>query len=141
MCGEMEMVKLGLKGIIFFMGIQSLFGRLQTEGIITGSIKINYSAIQHKIIDVITSDEVNAMIKNYENSEENQFYQAPRMVPKNDRVKVYHHVVQRGETLSNLGETYGVSWKVIKKANKIYNERLLQVGQDLVIPVLQSGMA
>lgn len=141
------MIKLGFKGLIFLMGIQSLFGKLQSEGIISGSIKINYSVIQQKIIQLIMSEEVDGMIKKFDETENNYFetprrrnYESDQTAHENRRLKIYHHVVQRGETLTNLGEMYGISWKVIQKANKIKGEKFLEEGQDIIIPVLQANV-
>jgi nucleoid-associated protein YgaU len=134
------MFKFGLKGIIFLMGIQSLIGKMQDEGIVTGSIKINYGVLHAKVVDLVTSDEVNGLI--YELDERD--IEPPRefrneQPAENNNLRVYKHVVQHGDTLSHLGSQYGVSWKVIKRANHIYDERSLQIGQNLVIPVLQTN--
>lgn len=44
------------------------------------------------------------------------------------------HVVQVGETLSTIAETYGVDAAEIARANNITNFNLLRVGQELIIP-------
>ena len=139
------MIKLAVKGIIFLMGIQSMFGKLQSEGVVSGSIKINYSVIQEKVTKIINSQEVDNIIQNLEQTENNtnNYYEE---TPQNDlniqkRVKVFNHIVKHGETLSDLGAEYGISWKVIKKANHIYNENSINVGQNLIIPVVQRNLA
>ncbi|HIV09935.1 MAG TPA: LysM peptidoglycan-binding domain-containing protein [Candidatus Spyradenecus faecavium] len=46
----------------------------------------------------------------------------------------YSHVVEAGQTLSAIGEAYGVSVRAIMRANKISDPTKLQVGQKLFIP-------
>lgn len=137
------MVKFLLKGIIFFMGVQSLMGKLQQEGIITGSIKINYPVLQEKIVSIIKSDELNVVVKKL--SDEIYLTEANARVLQNNgyrsnHVLCHNHVVQKGETLSNLAEIYGVPWQAIKKANHISDVRKLQIGQHLIIPDGMSGL-
>lgn len=45
------------------------------------------------------------------------------------------YVIQSGDTLSGIAATYGVSVEALQAANGIANPLLLQVGQELVIPV------
>lgn len=45
------------------------------------------------------------------------------------------HIVQPGESLSSIGEIYGVPWLLIAEANAIPEPYIIQVGQELVIPV------
>ncbi|MEA3460088.1 MAG: LysM peptidoglycan-binding domain-containing protein, partial [Chloroflexota bacterium] len=45
-----------------------------------------------------------------------------------------YHVVKRGETLSYIGQLYGVSPWAIARANSIPNPNLIYVGQVLLIP-------
>ncbi len=45
------------------------------------------------------------------------------------------HVVQEGETLLNIAYEYGVSLPSLQAANGIENPLLLQIGQELTIPV------
>jgi len=46
----------------------------------------------------------------------------------------YEHVVQPGETLSEIAGAYGVTTRVIIEANQIENPDHLRVGQTLFIP-------
>jgi Skp family chaperone for outer membrane proteins len=46
----------------------------------------------------------------------------------------YEHVVQPGETLSEIAAAYGVSVGVIIRENSMKNPNVLQVGQKLFIP-------
>jgi LysM repeat protein len=43
--------------------------------------------------------------------------------------------VQPGETLSSIARDYGVSFQAILDANGLEDANLIQVGQELVIPV------
>lgn len=56
-------------------------------------------------------------------------------LPVNERVNFIEHVVRRGETLSEIGERYGVSVRLLRAANNYVNPRRLRIGQPLVIPV------
>ncbi|MCB0238340.1 MAG: LysM peptidoglycan-binding domain-containing protein, partial [Anaerolineae bacterium] len=44
------------------------------------------------------------------------------------------HVVQRGENLSTIAQSYGISQAALAQANGISNPNLIYVGQRLVIP-------
>ena len=124
------------------MGIQSLFGRLQNEGIVEGSVKINYSVLHAKVMSLVTSEEFQGLMNKIEETGENNYSQPREADTKEynyDNIKrrstrCFKHIVRQGETLSNLAECYGVSWKVIKKVNRIADERRLQIGQNLMIP-------
>ncbi len=56
--------------------------------------------------------------------------------PKPTTPKVYRrsHVVEKGETLSEIAVRYGVTVAALKEANKITDERKLAAGQVLAIP-------
>lgn len=45
------------------------------------------------------------------------------------------HVVQPGETLSSIARQYGVSYEAIMEANGLEDPNLIEVGQELIIPV------
>lgn len=45
------------------------------------------------------------------------------------------HVIQEGETLLSIAYEYGVSLQALQAANGIENPLLLQIGQELVIPI------
>jgi LysM repeat protein len=44
------------------------------------------------------------------------------------------HNVQKGETLSSISSSYGVSWKKLAEYNSISNPNQLKVGQEIRIP-------
>jgi LysM repeat protein len=44
------------------------------------------------------------------------------------------YVVQKGDTLSKIGQKFGVQWKDIASLNQIKNVNLIRVGQKLKIP-------
>jgi LysM repeat protein len=44
------------------------------------------------------------------------------------------HVVAKGESLTTIAKTYGVSVEDLKKANNISNPNEIKVGQKLIIP-------
>jgi len=68
-----------LKGVIFLMGIQSLFGTLQEKGIIEGSIRINYNNIQKSIISALSSDEVMNVVKKLDESHVGEYLSPPEV--------------------------------------------------------------
>ncbi len=50
------------------------------------------------------------------------------------------HSVQKGETLSSISSSYGVSWKKLAEYNSISNPNQLKVGQELRIPGSSSSV-
>ena len=44
------------------------------------------------------------------------------------------HVVAKGETLTSIAKQYNISIADLKNANKIENERKIQIGQILIVP-------
>ncbi len=60
-------------------------------------------------------------------------------IPIEDRVRVAEHVVGRGETLSQIGDDYGLSWRAIADYNGISNPRRVRAGTTLLIPVAQGA--
>lgn len=49
------------------------------------------------------------------------------------------YVVQKGDTLSKIGQKFGVQWKDIASLNQIKNVNLIRVGQKLKIPGKTQG--
>ncbi|MEE4310801.1 MAG: LysM peptidoglycan-binding domain-containing protein [candidate division KSB1 bacterium] len=150
------MIKFIMKGVIFVLGIQSLMGNLQKQNIIEGEIRINYDVLQQKIVSIAQSEEVSALFRKlgeanaaeYEPSmdrpDEYRYERRDAYQPqerrnynnrlRNESIKLCRHTVRSGDTLSDLAQEYGVSWKVIKKANRIADEHRLRIGENLVIP-------
>lgn len=52
---------------------------------------------------------------------------------KQKQTEFFVHRVARGETLSQIGKKYGLSWYVIKDANRLSSTRL-RINQKLIIP-------
>ena len=44
------------------------------------------------------------------------------------------HVVQEGDTLSEIAKQYGVTVEALQEANAISDPKRLQIGQELIIP-------
>ena len=56
-------------------------------------------------------------------------------VPKAETVNAGpRHVVVKGETLTSIAKQYNIPINELKTANKIENERKLQIGQVLILP-------
>lgn len=57
-------------------------------------------------------------------------------MPKQAGAKVHRrsHVVERGETLSEIALRYGVTVAALRDANKIVDDKKLAAGQVLAIP-------
>ncbi|MBC8183087.1 LysM peptidoglycan-binding domain-containing protein [candidate division KSB1 bacterium] len=72
--------------------------------------------------------------KLYDKIKEKSEINDPSQYQKNK--KSISHTLKGGETLIDLEEHYDVDWRVIKKVNQIEDERKLQVGQVVLIPVL-----
>jgi len=60
-------------------------------------------------------------------------------LPPNERVNFLEHVVKRGETLSEIGQRYGVSVSLLRAANGNVSPTRLQIGQRLIIPMSPAG--
>ena len=45
------------------------------------------------------------------------------------------HVVQPAETLSSVGRLYGVRYQAIMEANGLTDPGLIEVGQEMIIPL------
>ena len=48
------------------------------------------------------------------------------------------HLVAKGETLTSIAKQYNIPLAELQKANKIENDRKLQIGQTLKIPTKPS---
>lgn len=61
---------------------------------------------------------------------------APRAeaVPTAEAVPGAKHTVAKGETLTSIAKQYNISLTELKNANKIENDRKLQIGQILSVP-------
>ncbi|MCB9674201.1 MAG: LysM peptidoglycan-binding domain-containing protein [Alphaproteobacteria bacterium] len=62
------------------------------------------------------------------------FTAALAKVPKDQRLAFTRHTVKKGETLSKIAATYGVSTAAISRANRLANVNRIYVGMRLVIP-------
>jgi membrane-bound lytic murein transglycosylase D len=56
-------------------------------------------------------------------------------LPADERVNFVEHVVRNGETLSEIGQRYGVSVRLLRAANGNVDPKRLRVGRRLVVPV------
>ena len=59
-------------------------------------------------------------------------------IPKAEAVPGTKHVVAKGETLTSIAKHYNISIADLKSANKIDNERKMQIGQILSIPTAKT---
>ena len=138
------MIKFLFKLLVVWLALQSALGYLRKEEIIYGSIEINYPALQKKVLEIIPTEQISEAIihivtKKLKETlapgeeQKSRFYRTDDVAARQNFREVVH-VVHRGDTLSDLSEKYGVSWKVIKKINRIVNKDQLLVGQKLRIP-------
>ena len=58
-------------------------------------------------------------------------------IPPSERLRLRHHSVGSGETLSLIASRYGVSIRAISDTNNIRNIHRLKIGQDLIIPLTE----
>lgn len=58
-------------------------------------------------------------------------------LPPSQRLRLRHHRVSSGETLSLIASRYGVSIRAIADTNSIRNIHRLKLGQDLIIPIME----
>ncbi len=63
-----------------------------------------------------------------------------RELPADERVRWWHHVVHRGDTLSQIARWYGVSIGAIRSSNSLRGN-FLRIGQNLLIPVPMDRLA
>jgi membrane-bound lytic murein transglycosylase D len=56
-------------------------------------------------------------------------------IPPDKRLRLKHHKVRQGETLSHIAGKYGISIRAIAEVNHIRNIHRLKLGQDLIIPL------
>ena len=68
-----------------------------------------------------------------------EFRVAYAAIPIEDRVRVAEHIVSRGETLSEIGNDYGLSWRAVADYNGIRDPRRVRIGTTLLIPVAQAA--
>jgi murein DD-endopeptidase MepM/ murein hydrolase activator NlpD len=66
-------------------------------------------------------------------SEQDVIIEAPEVAPTTASPN-QEYVVQKGDTLSKIGQKFGVQWKDIASLNQIKNVNLIRVGQKLKIP-------
>jgi len=141
------MFKFVVKTVVVVLAIQAALGYLRKEGIVSGEIKINYSAVKEKLFEAIPKEKIAEEIKGLifqkvkegVNSQFDQFgreFSQKINDAKNDESeqKMLIHVISDGETLRELSEKYGVPDKVIKRINKIRGDRDLTAGKQLLIP-------
>ncbi len=60
-------------------------------------------------------------------------------LPPEKRIKLRHHRVRRGETLSLIARRYATSIQAIAQANRLRSIHRLRIGQELAIPLFPSG--
>jgi len=147
------MFKFVVKVVVVVLAIQAALGYLRKEGIVTGEIKINYTAVKEKLFEVIPKEKIAEEVKGLifqkvKESIDSQFDQigsefSQKINGDNEDEsdqKMLIHVISDGETLRELSEKYGVSDKVIKKINKIHDDRDLTVGRELLIPFVSQNV-
>ena len=61
-------------------------------------------------------------------------FQPSVIKPANAATCVKYHVVQAGDTLSNLAQTYGVKTEDLASANNLTSPYVIYIGQSLCIP-------
>jgi membrane-bound lytic murein transglycosylase D len=60
-------------------------------------------------------------------------------LPPEKRIKLRHHRVRKGETLSLIARRYATSIQAIAQANRLRSIHRLRIGQELAIPLFPSG--
>ncbi len=141
------MFKFLVKVVVVVLAIQAALGYLRKEGLVSGEIKINYSALTEKIIEVIPKEKIAEEVKSliYQKIKQGVDSQFDRIGTEfsqkiledqedESQRNLLIHIVSDGETLKELSEKYGVPDKVIKKINNIRSDRDLKVGKELLIP-------
>ncbi|MDZ7333392.1 MAG: LysM peptidoglycan-binding domain-containing protein [candidate division KSB1 bacterium] len=140
------MIKFIIKAVIVLLALQSAMDYLREQGIIEGSIEINYSVIKQKLLAAVPTKQIatgmvhfaapavqNAIVTDLR-AEENASFISARNVDR-PTFKIIYHIVTEGESLGELAQRYNVHWRVIQKANRMSEDEPLQVGQVLKIPI------
>ncbi len=60
-------------------------------------------------------------------------------LPPEKRIRLQHHQVRKGETLSLIASRYATSIQAIAQANRLRSIHRLRIGQELAIPLFPSG--
>ncbi|HDQ00200.1 MAG TPA: LysM domain-containing protein [bacterium] len=141
------MFKFLVKVVVVVLAIQAGMGYLKKQEIISGNIKINYPVLKEKILKLIPTEKIAEKVQNAVTSQIKQAVSSKIDDWQRDSIgssqpdfvaspqqKMLVHVVIEGETLGELSEAYDVPADVIKKINKIKDERDLTVGKQLKIP-------
>ena len=63
-----------------------------------------------------------------------QFTESYAKIPDSKKVSWHRHKIKRGETLSQLAQTYGISQRAIMDANNIKNRHRIRAGKYILIP-------
>lgn len=58
--------------------------------------------------------------------------------PKAEAVNGVKHTVAKGETLTSIAKSYNITLAELMKANKDVNDRKLQIGQTITVPVTKA---
>lgn len=138
------MIKLSIKCLVVLMALQSVLNYLRKEEIVKGSIEINYPVIKRKMFSLMPADKISHSIVQFVPTKvadakfirerlREKFFAEP-LLEESPVYKMVTHIVADGETLIELGERYGVHWRVIQKVNHIPDEQMMYVGQMLKIP-------
>lgn len=67
-----------------------------------------------------------------------RFAEAVKLLPPEERVRVVHHRVRKGDTLGAIASKYGISVTALREANKIRGS-IIYPGQDLLIAAAPRG--
>lgn len=62
-------------------------------------------------------------------------------LPPEKRIRLRHHQVRKGETLSVIARRYSTSIQAIAQANRLRSIHRLRIGQELAIPLIPSARA
>lgn len=147
------MFKFLVKVVVVVLALQAALGYLKKEGLISGEIHINYSAVKAKLLELVPEEKIANEVKglifkkvideldskipgtvsefSQQISNEKQDY---------EERKLLIHVISPGETLKELSRKYGVSDKVIKKINKINGDGDLVEGKEILIPFIPKNV-
>jgi LysM repeat protein len=64
----------------------------------------------------------------------------PKEIPRAEAAaSSTRHIVVKGETLTSISRHYNISVSELQRINKIENDRKLQIGQLLTVPIPKSS--
>jgi len=124
---------------------------LRNQGVIDGSIKINFAVIQQKLFAAVSAKKIaTCMLQIAEGKIEDwmisevQVEESASLIKSSiegeSAFKIVYHRVREGESLRALAQRYAIHWRVIQRMNQLLDGQPLYAGQVLKIPIRKQNL-